>query len=184
MKRVKGIYLLYFILTISGLIAADSFQVFQEPKAFLKSITGKDENAVKYIWLNKDLQKEISDILDHPFNSLRIRYWETQDKTIWVLDEIGKTEPITFGYLIENNTIKQATVLVFRESRGSEIHNDFFTKQFLDSQINDKNKLTKKVDGIVGATLSVNAMKKTAALALYLNNIAKAKTNQAPANEK
>ena len=157
---------------LGSLIAADSLQVFQEPNIFVTLITQKDENTPKYIWITKEIQKEISDILGHPFSALRIRYWEHQKSTIWVLEEIGKTEPITFGYLIENKTIKKASVLIFRESRGGEIHNEFFTKQFIDCELTEKKKLSKKVDGITGATLSVNAMRKTAALALYLNTIA------------
>ena len=183
LKKKSHVYLAIFFL-VGGLIAADNLHVFQEPTAFIKSITEKEENTSKYIWINKDLQKEIGEILGHPFSSLRIRYWEHNDDTIWVLDEIGKTEPITFGYLVENNAIKKATVLIFRESRGGEIHNEFYTKQFIDCQIDEKNKLSKEVNGITGATLSANAMKKTAALALFLNKIAKSNSNKAPANEK
>ena len=180
----KNQFYFYLLFLVSGLIAADNLQVFQDPTAFVKSISEKDESTPKYIWFNKDLQKEISEILGHSFTSLRIRYWEYNDNTIWVLDEIGKTEPITFGYLIKNNSIKKATVLVFRESRGSEIHNESYTKQFIDCQLTERNKLSKEVDGITGATLSANAMKKTATLALYLNKIANSNSKQPPTNEK
>ena len=59
-------------------------------------------------------------------------------------------------------------MLINRETRGMEIHLPSFLAQFKDNKI-DGDTLAHKVDGIAGATMSVNAMVKMAQLALLLN---------------
>lgn len=171
-------FTIIILLILFCLGAGKLKDIFLEPEAFIKQHVENKKEASKTLWLNKELKKKIGKLLGRPFKTLRIRYWFHKKKTIWVLSEIGKTEPITFGFVIKNNTIQEAKVLIFRESRGGEIHNDFFTKQFLLCKLNNKNNLTKKVDGITGATLSVNAMKKTAKLALYLDQLTKVKNDK------
>jgi Na+-translocating ferredoxin:NAD+ oxidoreductase RnfG subunit len=56
--------------------------------------------------------------------------------------------------------------LAFRESRGWEIRYPFFTKQFDQVSLTQKQKLNKTIDNITGATLSVRAVRKLAQLAL------------------
>ena len=91
------------------------------------------------------------------------------NRTVWILERIGKELPITAGFVITDNKIESFKVLVFRESRGWEIRNDFFTRQFDGGQLIEKNKLNHRIDNITGATLSVNAMKKLSRMALYLH---------------
>ena len=38
------------------------------------------------------LRKSVEKILDHPYGSLRIRYWKKDGRTAWILEEIGKVE--------------------------------------------------------------------------------------------
>jgi hypothetical protein len=59
--------------------------------------------------------------------------------------------------------------LEFKESRGWEVKHSFFTDQFKSISINSDHSLSKPIDGISGATLSVRALKKTAMLALFFN---------------
>jgi len=101
---------------------------------------------------------------------LRIRYWTRGSRTAWVLEEIGKTQPITTGVVIENHRIALLSVLAFRESRGWEIKHDFFTRQFVQLGLSRAQKLDKHIDGITGATLSVNAMRRVALEALILDH--------------
>lgn len=100
---------------------------------------------------------------------MRTRYWKKGNKSVWILEEIGKTKPITVGVVIDNNKISQLKVLAFRESRGWEVKHDFFTKQFKGSQLDDDLRLSQHIDGISGATLSVRALDKIARLALFFN---------------
>ena len=100
---------------------------------------------------------------------LRVRYWREDRRTAWVLDEIGKDKPITTGFVIKQGRIERVRVLIFRESRGWEVRHSFFTDQFRDARLTEDRNLDRDIDGISGATLSVRAMKKLAALALYLD---------------
>tara|TARA_B110000090_G_scaffold148259_1_gene162671 strand:+ start:325 stop:852 length:528 start_codon:yes stop_codon:yes gene_type:complete len=143
--------------------------VYQSPEQFIKSSIGEIPKA-KVLWLTKEDKKIIADILNHRFNRLRIRYWQQDNNTVWVLDEIGKEKPITIGVHIKNKQIAQLKVLVYRESRGDEVRHEFFTKQFNLAKLTHDNMLTSHIDGITGATLSVWALTKVARLSLWLNN--------------
>ena len=60
-------------------------------------------------------------------------------------------------------------VLIYRESHGWEVRYPFFTDQFQGLELSSKNRLNKKIDGISGATLSVNALTRLSKLALFLH---------------
>ena len=108
-------------------------------------------------------------ILDHPFVGLRIKYWQRGTTTAWVLDEIGKTEPITIGVAVDAGHVASVRVLEYRESRGSEIRHSFFTDRFLGAGLSNGTELDTSIDGITGATLSVEAAEKVVRLALLLD---------------
>ena len=70
----------------------------------------------------------------------------------------------------ENNKIEDCKVLICRESRGWEIRNEFFTRQFSGAFLKTNSRLNQSIDNITGATMSVNAMKKLSRMALFLHN--------------
>jgi hypothetical protein len=107
--------------------------------------------------------------MSHTYKRLRIRYWQKNNETVWVLNEIGKEKPITIGVHIKDTQIAQLKVLAFRETRGDEVRHDFFTDQFDRVALTKENKLNQSIDGITGATMSVRALTKVARLALWLN---------------
>lgn len=127
----------------------------------------KPEN--KLLILNADLRKKAADILSHSYRGRRIRYWIDGNRTSWILDEIGKELPITMGIVIENKEVKEIKVLVYREERGGEVHEKFFMDQFVGAILQEDHSINKEIDGITGATLSVNAVTRVAALALMLD---------------
>jgi len=87
------------------------------------------------------------------------------------LEEIGKERPISFAVAVKDNQIIQIKVLEFRESRGYEIHMQAFTQQFKQVGVDSNGNLNKNIDGITGATMSVNAMKKISRIAILLHKI-------------
>ncbi len=143
-------------------------EVFLKPDNFIEeSFVGTPSNEV--IWLNKELKKELAEILGHPFKGLRVRYWREGKRTAWILEEIGKVELITAGFVVEDDTLQRMDVLIYRESHGWEVRYPFFTRQFKGLQLDRKNRLNKDIDGISGATMSVQALDRLSRVALYLH---------------
>ncbi len=143
--------------------------VYQEPEAFLREAFADDPPKAARLWINKELREQIKQILEHDLGVMRLHYWRREQRTVWILEEIGKEQPITAGIVIDRDKIESVKVLVFRESRGWEIRYPFFTDQFKDAALVQGNELSKHIDGISGATLSVNALTKLARLALLLH---------------
>ncbi len=169
---------LYSLALLSGLlITAPAWAggVYQQPADFIKQIFDNNPPKPSVLWLKKDLKKQLSDILDHKYKGMRIRYWQQDEKTAWVLEEVGKDKLITTGIVINKGKIEQVKVLVFRESRGWEVRHDFFTDQFKQAELADNNQLSKRIDNISGATLSVRALRKLAQIALLLDQIVQQK---------
>ncbi len=167
MLKVFKIFFLCSITFIS--IGIQAKGVYLEPELFLEKAFENDPPNPSKLWITKDLKEGINSILGHDLGVVRLRYWDKQNKTAWILEEIGRDKPITVGLIVKNNKIEQLNVLIFRESRGWEVKYPFFTDQFKDSSLTMDNKLDRNIDGISGATLSVNALTKLARLALYLD---------------
>jgi len=159
--------IILFWLLANGIANA---AIYQQPEDFLNEALAGDVPKASILWLSKPLRQQVKKVLSHPPGFLRTRYWKKQTKTVWILDEIGKTEPITVGIVVESGKISVIKVLAFHESRGWEVKHDFFTNQFKGLFLNSEQKLSEHIDGISGATLSVRALKKVAALALLFHN--------------
>jgi Na+-translocating ferredoxin:NAD+ oxidoreductase RnfG subunit len=143
--------------------------VYQTEEAFLNEVFKGEVPASRNITLRSKLRKPIEKILGHPFAGFRIKYWKDKTQTAWILEEIGKVEYITFGISIKNGEVLYANVLQFKESRGWEIRYPAFTDQYIGARLIKNNKLTKNIDGISGATLSLWAMTKIVKIALKLD---------------
>ncbi|MEJ2384232.1 MAG: FMN-binding protein [Xanthomonadales bacterium] len=131
------------------------------------------------LWLDRDLKEQAAALLERPYAGARVRYCERDGRTAWILDEIGKTEPITTGIVIDEGRVQQVRVLVFRESRGGEVHREAFTRQFAQATLDDAHRLDRTIDGITGATLSVWALNRQVRLALLFDGAVRAKRDDA-----
>lgn len=160
-------FFIFLALFVSNSIFAQ--EIYQTPEDFLNKTFQNGIPEPRLLWLTGERQKVAEQILGHKATMLRVRYWKNGEKSVWILDEIGKDEPITTGVVISQNKIDLIKVLIFRESRGWEVRHSFFTDQFKDLFLESDYNLNKKIDGISGATLSVNALRKIAQLALYLD---------------
>jgi hypothetical protein len=146
-------------------------QTYLSKEDFLQQNLGARYTAQK-LWFSKPVKQNLKKIFGHKYPGMRISYWsnnENSHQTAWILNEIGKVKPITFGVVVKSQQIEAIYVMVFRESRGWEIKQSFFTNQFLGASLTDRLRLNQHVDSISGATLSVIAMKKVARAALYLS---------------
>ncbi len=75
------------------------------------------------------------------------------------LDEIGKSEPITFTVGLDpSGKVTQVILLVFRESRGGEVRDKRFLRQFRGKSARDPIQVNRDILSYPGATLSSKAI--------------------------
>ena len=163
---IRTLLLLAALLCAGNALAGG---VYQEPEAFIADVFGTDIPKPDVIWPDATLKQSLADILGHAYASLRIRYWRRDSTTAWVLDEIGKEQPITTGIVVTDGKIERVRILVFRESRGWEVRHTFFTEQFDHARLQPNLELDRHIDNISGATLSVNAVTRLVRIALLLD---------------
>ena len=152
--------------TTSGLSAQE---IYQSPRDFLTEAFDDNVPLMRSLVVNAEIRNEAARILRHGYGVERVNYWSEGKRTIWILEEIGRYRPITVVLIVSNGKIETLRVLIFRESHGWEVRHAFFTDQFKGLSLDAGNDLTASVDGISGATLSVNALRNLARLALYFD---------------
>ncbi len=162
-------FIVFIIVLLTSFTSVYARGVYQEPADFVSQAFSGTPPQPKVIWIKDALRQQVEEILDHRYESQRIRYWQENKRSLWILDEVGKTKPITVGIILNQGHIELIKVLEFRESRGWEVRHAFFTNQFIDARLDEKNTLDKTIDGISGATLSVRALTKLARIALLLD---------------
>ena len=162
--------ILSFLMVPVVLLPATVFpaSVYETQPEFLDRAFSGSPPEPAMLWLSGDRKSGVRQLLGHDYPALRLRYWCRDRRSAWVLEEIGKDLPITVGIIIDRGTIRDLRVLTYRESRGGEVATPAFTDQFIDASLAG-GKLNVPIDGISGATLSVQALTKLAAVALFLN---------------
>ena len=164
---MKKFLLTIYLLTLSFSINAEN--VIMDKDDFLKQALGVSEVPFhKYIILKDDVAAGVKDILKDTYHLPAIKYYKNGNKVGFILEAIGKHEFITTGYVVENNKISDAKVLVYRENYGGEVAYDFFLNQIRGNSLKSKDKLTNRLKNISGATMSVNSMRKLSKLSLFL----------------
>jgi hypothetical protein len=148
---------------------AHAVEVYQTSAAFVEEAFSGGKPLAKAVWLTGDLKARVASVLGHAYRDLRVRYWALDGRTVWILEEVGKVEPITLGLVVKHGQIEAVKVLTYRESRGWEIRFPVFMNQYRGAQVDSNAKLDRKIDGISGATLSVRATTRLARLALALH---------------
>jgi len=151
--------------------------VHQPPEDFLAEFV--PDCTKKALWLTEEVKARVEELLDRPFPGVRVRYCAAGDRTGWILDEIGKTEPITTGVVVNAGEVERVRVLVYRESRGGEVHREAFVRQYEAARLTGDDTLDRSIDGITGATLSVYALSRQVKLALYLDEVTRESASKA-----
>ena len=172
MRTTRHAIVLGVLLCVAAPALADD--VYETPAAFLAETFPAGMPEPQLLSLTPAMRSDIARILQHGYNATRVRTWKEGARTAWILEEIGKYKPITVGVVVADGKIETVRVLIYRETHGWEVRHDFFTDQFKGLTLGNDNALSARVDGISGATLSVNALKNVARLALYLDKAVEA----------
>lgn len=169
-------FITLLLLLASGHSSAE--EVFQRPEDFVREVFRDVAPPPKVLWLTKALRTDVQRIMGQQLPVLRIRYWGHESRTAWILEAVGKEQPITVGFVVNGGRIERMKVLIYRESRGSEVRHPFFTDQFEGATLQPDRQLDRPIHGISGATLSVRALKRLSRLALYLHDASGTKHGQ------
>ena len=116
--------------------------------------------------LNKKNNQSIQNQAQQIFYKDELYYWKISqnDTTIAYafLDNVkGKSMPITFMVILsEDGTIINANVIKYREPYGGEVGNNRWLEQFNEKNEKSNYDVGKTIDGITGATISVNSLSK------------------------
>jgi len=168
--RLQHLIALLFVLALSLAGAANAGHGrYMEADEFLQMAFAGQRPDAATLWIDESLRTAIEDLLGHPFDVLRVRYWQYGEKSAWIFDEVGKEQPITIGVSVVAGTVDVVRVLEFRETRGWEVRHPFFTDQFAGARVVGEHDFDRSIDGITGATLSVAAVTRVVKLALLLS---------------
>ncbi|MGQ0528586.1 MAG: FMN-binding protein [Panacagrimonas sp.] len=138
-----------------------------KPEVFLAEVFGPDVPIAQTMVVNGSIPSMIQPLPQ------RIRYWRADGRTAWIFDELGKEGylPTTCGFVVRDDAIEQAKVLIYRESRGEQVGQPSFLQQLVGAKVVGDT-LTASVDNISGATYSVKMMQRMARTALVLDQLA------------
>ena len=162
--------LLTFVILLSSATFAVAEDVYQTPEIFISESFNGASPTKKTISINGELKDKMAKIMGSYYKLPQTHYWQKDGRTVWILEDIGKFQPITTGFVVgADGTMERVKVLIYRESHGWEVKHDFFTRQFEGAGLKREKKLDQRIDGISGATLSVSALKRMSALALLLH---------------
>ena len=161
---------------LAALVAGLAFPVLSVPAApdpvdvfvaeqFEQPVTGQE------LSVTGDVARVCRTVLGSAYPQGSIRYWRQSGRTVWVLSSRGKHGLITAGFVVDGGVISTGAVLADREQRGRPIRSRRFLRQFEGIGLREDGRLDKRVHGITGATISSNAMRNMALLALRLDRL-------------
>jgi Na+-translocating ferredoxin:NAD+ oxidoreductase RnfG subunit len=140
-------------------------EVFMSEEEGVKIMLPKSERIRKdVIKLSPEKKTQIEERIGWKFpeQSFDVYIGETGaqvDGYALVQNTIGKHKPMTYMVGIDNKgQVSDVELLVFRESRGSEIRQKRFNAQYEGKTVNDPVRLNKDIINISGATMSVRSM--------------------------
>ena len=172
--------IILFIIVFPFLISANGIK--EETESIIKSEFGENvEMAFSKFQIPIKLKNEIEVATKQRFFSESIFVWLVTSNNsliaLGLMDNVyGKAQPITFFTIFSLDGIVHSNhIIKYREEHGGQVANKDWNKQFVGMDKNfDSNK---KVDGISGATISVNSVKKGVKKLIMLFEIVK-KTNK------
>lgn len=170
-----GIVALTLLFGIPSAYAQGTYKpaerVFNRTSDYVKSFFNGETPKKETVWVIGDLRDDINAVMNGADKTpVRYRYWRKGERTLWVMDSVARTMPITAGVVVDSGKIEDISVLIYRETRGHEVQSRIHRAQYYGATITEQNKLDKPINGISGSTLSVNSMKRMARIALLLHN--------------
>jgi len=161
----KGFMLLAAVGAALAPAAAGAETVYQTPRGLLAEFFPHSE-AVKFqrYPISAELRGRLARRLGYaPAREGYVFYVATTgghvDGYALIDDEVGQTEPITFGVkLSPEGTVERAEVMVYREPRGDEVRSQRFLDQLRGKSLHQAVRVGVDIDAVTGATISSQSL--------------------------
>jgi hypothetical protein len=154
-----------FLVSLIGLSAVGA-----SPEQFVETVFG-ELPAVQKIRVTGDVKEGLAQAYGGRYPGFSVSCWQQDDQRVWVLKARGKHGFVHAGLVTRDGMLVQIQVLSSKEQRGRMIETPRFLDQFAGAGLQEGGTLDRQIDGISGATYSVNAIQKMARAALYLDLI-------------
>ncbi len=159
------IAVLYFLILSSANIFPQ--EIKERTETIISESFGKDVNFTfrKYALLS-NIKRKIENTVKQKFfkDWLYVYKISAKDTAIaygFLDNVIGKSMPITFFVLLDvEGNIISTNIIKYRESYGGAVSNENWNEQFSGKNSNSDFTVGKSVNGISGATISVNSVTK------------------------
>jgi len=151
------------VLILFGLSAAG-----ESPEAFVESVFG-EVPALQKIRLSGEIKTGVKEAYGRRYPGFSVSYWQKGGQNIWTLKASGKHGFIHAGLVTRQGRLIRIKILSSKEQWGRSIETFLFLDQFNGAGLKGGSQLDRRIDGISGATYSVNAVKRMARAALYLD---------------
>ena len=155
---------LILIISITFLLAGEIKT--ESEKYLLDQFPNNINFKMHIIELDKKIIPLVQSKIKQKFHRDKLYYWNIAqgDSTIayaFLDNVIGKSMPITFMVILGlNGKIINSTIIKYREAYGGEVQNRGWLAQFNNLNNQSSYKVGKDIDGITGATISVNSISK------------------------
>jgi len=155
-----------FILLVCSWMWAESPIKSAAEKFVVTQFSDNVNLSMHTLTLPPALKSKVQNNVKQTFYRDNLYYWEitNEDSTLayaFLDNVIGKSMPITFVVIInQKGEIMASHVVKYRESYGGEIGNKNWLSQFNKLTNSSEYIVGKNIDGISGATISVNSLSK------------------------
>ncbi|MBI9021512.1 MAG: FMN-binding protein [Verrucomicrobia bacterium] len=160
----KRLFIFYAVLSLVGLGMAG-----ESPEQFAETVLGVLP-VTQTIRLSGGVQKGVQEAYGGRYPGFAVSYWQQSRQRVWALRARGKHGFVHAGLVTQEGRLIQIKILSSKEQRGRMIETPRFLEQFAGAGLGDGATLDQRIDGISGATYSVNAVKKMVRVALYLDS--------------
>lgn len=156
----------------------------EAPRVLFPESTGSGQKTLE---LSDAELHALSRKLERQIELRRYKYLEVSNQagtlgSIFVLDVIGQSQPITFAVgVAKDGSVRDLQVMVYREPHGEEVREARFRRQFNGKRLSDPLVLGKDIDAISGATISSRSAAYATRKALALAEILHGRTAAAGA---
>ena len=168
----------YSYLLLSFLFASPIKEISEE--YLFSQFSTEIKISMNILKINEINKKIVQNQTQQAFYKDELYYWKISqnDTTIAYafLDNVkGKSMPITFMVILsKDGSIINANVIKYREPYGGEVGNNRWLEQFNEKNEKSNYDVGKTIDGITGATISVNSLSKGIKKIVLLYNQVKA----------